>query len=257
MYLASSIIAMQDQPNLKVSQLFIYPIKSLGGISVSQALLQERGFQYDRRWMLVDSNNQFLTQRVHPNMASLRTSIVKDEIHIINKNTPYEKLIIPATLTAGRKIRVQVWADNCEAIEAPPAMNDWFSKQLGLNCKLVHMPVETKRLVDENYAIADEITSFADAYPVLIIGQSSLDDLNDRLAEPLPINRFRPNIVFEGGRPYEEDEFASFEIKDITFYGVKLCSRCVLTTVDQETSAKGKEPLRTLASYRHRNNQIY
>jgi uncharacterized protein YcbX len=119
------------------------------------------------------------------------------------------------------------------------------------------MPDHSQRLVDFNYAQQNEITSFSDGYPLLIIGQASLDDLNQKLAQPLPMNRFRPNIVFTGGYPFQEDEMKAFEINDINFYGVKPCARCVITTIDQQTGEKNKEPLKTLSTYRMWDNKVY
>jgi len=118
------------------------------------------------------------------------------------------------------------------------------------------MPDNTHRITDQRYTSENSITSFSDAYPFLLIGQSSLDDLNSRLAEPLPMNRFRPNIVFTGGEPYREDMMHTFTIGNITFYGVKLCARCVMTTINQDNGTTGKEPLKTLARYRFKNNKI-
>lgn len=118
------------------------------------------------------------------------------------------------------------------------------------------MPEETHREVDQRYAQPGMITSFSDAYPFLLIGQGSLDDLNNRLAEPLPMNRFRPNIVFTGGQAFDEDLMNHIKIAGIDFYGAKLCARCVLTTINQETAVKAKEPLKTLATYRLKNKKI-
>ena len=119
------------------------------------------------------------------------------------------------------------------------------------------MPDSTKRSVDKNYANNNEVTSFSDGYPFLIIGESSLDDLNKRLGDPLPINRFRPNIVFTGGTPYEEDMMMHFTINSVNFFGVKLCARCTIPTVNQNDASKSVEPLRTLATYRQKNNKVY
>lgn len=127
---------------------------------------------------------------------------------------------------------------------------------LGISCRLVYMPDETSRITDQRYTPENSITSFSDAYPFLIIGQASLDDLNNRLTEPLPMNRFRPNIVYSGGLPYQEDAMHTFNIGDITFHGVKLCARCIMTTIDQQTAIKYKEPLKTMARYRFKNNKI-
>jgi len=118
------------------------------------------------------------------------------------------------------------------------------------------MPATTRRFVDTDYAKNDETVSFADAYPFLIIGQSSLDDLNSRLDTPILMNRFRPNFVFIGGDPFCEDNFEAFSIGQVRFKGVKLCARCVLTTVEQETAIKGAEPLKTLSTYRVKRNKV-
>jgi uncharacterized protein len=240
---------------LQVSELFIYPIKSLGGISLSSALVTDRGFQYDRRWMLVDSDNQFMTQREFAEMALLKVQIEENGLKVTNKQKG-DSIAIPFE-TNGETITVQVWSDRVKGIVVDKKLNAWFSDMLSTSCQLVYMHDQTQRRVDGRYAIHKEITSFSDGYPFLIIGQSSLDDLNNRLDEKLPVNRFRPNIVFTGGSPYEEDTLAHFTINDIHFYGVKLCSRCVITTINQDTIKKSKEPLRTLSKYRMKNNKIY
>jgi uncharacterized protein len=151
---------------------------------------------------------------------------------------------------------VQVWDDRCSAIAVSAEADAWFSRLLGQPCRLVFMPDETHRPVDREYAIDGEITSFSDAYPFLLVGKASLDDLNSRLEVPVPMDRFRPNIVFTGGQPFEEDEFHHFRINAIDFFGVKPCARCSVTTINQRTSEQGKEPLKTLAGYRSRNNKV-
>ena len=242
---------------LTVSQLFIYPIKSLGGIELNSAEIDKRGLKNDRRWMLVDENNQFMTQRENHAMALLKTAIVNDRIIISNKHKPDEHIHIPVAITNSKKIRVRVWNDDCDVLEADASINNWFTHQLGQECKLVYMPEDSLRIVDTNYASGEEITSFTDGYPILLLGQASLDDLNSRLEEKLPINRFRPNIVFSGGKPYEEDEMEQFIINGINFFGVKLCARCPIPTIDQESAVKNKEPLKTFSTYRQLNNKIY
>ena len=151
---------------------------------------------------------------------------------------------------------VTIWDDCCEAQHVSGEADKWFSEKLDFSCRLVYMPESTKRKVDSSYAIDNDITSFADDYHILLIGEASLQDLNSRLEKPLPMNRFRPNFVMEGGMPYEEDTMEQFSINDINFYGVKLCSRCIVTTTDQETGIAGKEPLKTLATYRGFNNKV-
>ena len=240
---------------LQVSELFIYPIKSLGGIPVSDAVVTDRGLQYDRRWMLVDSSNVFMTQREFAEMALLQTEISQGGLKVYHKKSE-TSILIPLE-PIGETISVQVWSDRCRAIVVDQKANEWFSDVLGKNCRLVYMPGTTKRRVDGRYAFNKEVTNFSDGYPFMTIGQSSLDDLNNRLEEKLPINRFRPNIVFTGGIAFEEDTWAHFTINDINFFGVKLCSRCVITTINQDTIKKSKEPLKTLATYRQKNHKIY
>lgn len=241
---------------LTVSGLYIYPIKSLAGIAVGSATLTSRGLQYDRRLMLVDENNIFLTQREHPVMALLQPVIKSDGLYVHHKNNQAKSLFVPHQPTSDARVTVTVWDDTCEAQLYDEAINAWFSQSLGLRCRLAYMPETSNREVDKRYAHHNEITSFADGYPALIIGQASLDDLNTRLAEPIPMNRFRPNIVFTGGDPFIEDQLRSFTINGIDFSGVKPCARCVMTTIDQDTIAQSKEPLKTLAGYRRKEHKI-
>jgi uncharacterized protein YcbX len=241
---------------LTVSALYVYPIKSLGGLSLPAATLTDRGFKYDRRWMLIDENNRFLSQREVPAMAFLDAAIREEYVLVTDKRTadlimiPYEPLISETTV-------VTVWGDTCLAQRVSDEADAWFSQRLGMPCSLVYMPDSTQRTVDEEYARNKEITSFSDGYPLLIIGQASLDDLNSRLTSPVPMNRFRPNIVFTGGLPFQEDDMKQFSIGDIQLFGVKPCARCVITTIDQQTGIKAKEPLKTLSTYRAKNQKIY
>jgi len=154
-------------------------------------------------------------------------------------------------------IRTSIWEDSVDVEIAGQEVSNWFSKKLGMECRLVSFPEKNPRPVDAAYSIRNEHVSLADGYPLLIIGQSSLDDLNRRMKTPLPMNRFRPNIVFTGGEPFEEDEWKNFKAGDCRFAAVKPCARCALTTVNQDTAEKGIEPLATLASYRRKDNNVY
>ena len=240
---------------LRVSQLYIYPVKSLGGIALDKATVTDRGFQYDRRWMLVDHNNLFISQREIHQMALLKLKITDNGI-LVNHSVKNEFYTIPFEPTKNEFVAVTIWDDTCAGQFVSDEADQWFSKILEIQCRLVYMPDDSHRITDQRYTAEDSITSFSDAYPFLMIGQASLVDLNSRLNEPLPMSRFRPNIVFTGGEPYEEDMMHTFTIGNITFYGVKLCARCVMTTIDQETAIAGKEPLKTLARYRFKNNKI-
>jgi uncharacterized protein YcbX len=239
---------------LQISELYIYPIKSLAGIAVKEAVVTAMGFEHDRRWMLADENNRFISQREVPKLALMQVTIEQDGLRVTHK-IKRDSIAIPFK-SSGIEVAVTVWDDTCTGEYVSNEIDEWFTVILDINCRLVYMPDTSKRIVDQRYARGNAITSFSDAYPFLIIGQASLDDLNSRLGEALPMNRFRPNIVFTGGKPYEEDLFAHFKTGDINFYGVKLCDRCVMTTIDQNSLAKAKEPLKTLAEYRRKNNKI-
>lgn len=241
---------------LTISELYIYPVKSLGGISLTTAQLTDRGFEYDRRWMLVDENNQFISQREAPTMALLKVQVTAAGLLIKNTTIAGTELLVPFQPEISETEMVTVWSNRCRAQRVSDAADAWFTRQLGRPCKLVYMPDATHRYVDGRYAHNKEITSFSDGYPLLLISQASLDDLNSRLAAPLPMDRFRPNIVFSGGTPFLEDLMATFTINDITFNSVKPCARCVMTTIDQQTAQTAKEPLKTLSTYRMKNNKV-
>lgn len=242
---------------LQISELYIYPIKSLAGIPVKKARVTATGFEHDRRWLLVDESNCFITQREFHQMALLKVVIEDGGLMVTNKQNN-DSIFIPFNIPGKQyeQVMVTIWDDTCMAQFVDLAADKWFTKALDMNCRLVYMPDSTRRIVDQRYAPENALTSFADAYPFLIIGQASLNELNTRLDEPLPMNRFRPNIVFTGGKPFDEDLYGHFTIGDINFFGVKLCARCVMTTVNQDTAVKGKEPLKTLARYRFKNNKI-
>ena len=245
---------------LTVSQLYIFPIKSLAGIAVSSATVTDRGFQHDRRWMLVDPDNRFLTQREFPKMARLKPSIEAEGLRIQSLDYLADDLVIPWEATEADSEMVTIWNATCEAKRVGKQVDDWFSEVLGMACQLVYMPDASRRPVDTSsgYAPAGKFTSFADAYPFMMMSEASMDDLNRRLANPVSILRFRPNIVFSGGEPYQEDEIEDFSINEIQFTGLENCARCNVPTIDPATGvmAQDKEPLRTLTKYRLQNKKI-
>jgi uncharacterized protein len=242
---------------LTVSELNIYPVKSLRGTSLTSAKVTDRGFQHDRRWMLVDGNGTFMTQRDFPQMAFINVELENNGLRVFHRKKNLDKHLIPFNISKSKVVNVPIWDDTCSAIMVGKDSDKWFSEALGVECSLVFQPDETHRPVDDKYSKnKNEFVSFADGYPFLIIGQSSLDDLNSKLEQPLPMNRFRPNIVFTGGKPFLEDELKEFKINDITFYGVKQCARCAITTTNQETAERLHEPLKTLATYRKFENKI-
>lgn len=248
-----------------LSALYIYPIKSLGGIAVDEAVVEPEGLRYDRRFMLVEPNGKFITQRSHPIMALIDVRIDGETLLVWHRHYPDDVLTLPLEgpmPATGETMSVSIWDSKDVPAQTVSADADaWFSRVLTMTCRLVYMPDSTHRPVDEHYARQDDPVSFADGYPYLLIGQASLDYLNQRVIsetepDPMEMARFRPNLVVSGSGPYEEDSWAEFLIGDLTFYGVKPCARCVLTTIDPTTAQKGREPLRTLATYRQYTHKI-
>lgn len=236
--------------NLKISDIIIYPIKSLGGISLKNAVVEKRGLKYDRRWMLVNENGVFLTQRKFREMALLQVEITDNGLKVSHKTKDIQPIEIPFNSEPLEHLRVQVWDDTCTAFTISDSINQWFSDVLERDCRLVYMPDDSLRQLDRRYAKEGEITGFADGYPVLILGESALEKLNKKLENAIPMNRFRPNLVFSGGSPNEEDTWKELKIGQINFYGAKPCARCIMTTINQDNAVAGKEPLKTLSTYR-------
>ena len=243
---------------LKLSEIYIYPIKSLGGIRLDATNITTRGLEKDRRFMLVDENGRFLSQREYTQLAIFKTEIEGEYLKITHKKGGQTIKVNLSPSSQSTPIQVTIWDDETTAIEVSQEASNWFTQALGIPTRLVYMHEESQRKVESNYALTgDEITSFSDGYPILIIGQSSLDDLNNRLENPVNINRFRPNLVFTDGEPFEEDAWHEFTVGGVRFFGVKPCARCIMTTIDQETGEKkGKEPLLTLNKYRKAGNRI-
>jgi uncharacterized protein YcbX len=241
--------------DLRLTEIWIYPIKSLGGIPLTSARVMGKGLQYDRRFMLVGPDGVCLTQREHPIMALFKLSLEGDQILIRHNNDVLTLPAVPAVLAEPEQVRI--WDDTVAAQGVGAKYDQWFSSRMGMDAHLVYFPEDNARPVAPQYKVNDEHVGLADAYPFLVIGQGSLNDLNSRLDTPLPMNRFRPNLVIAGADAYAEDTWRDFQVGDTRFVGVKPCARCVLTTVDQDTAEKGKEPLKTLAKYRSRNNKIY
>ena len=244
---------------LTLSQLYIFPVKSLAGFSVPSAVVTDRGLQHDRRWMLVDANNRFLTLREFPKMALLHTALT-DKALVVHSENADSQLAIPFDMDNAALEDVTIWNATVRAKHVGKEAADWFSDQLGGHCNLVFMPENSHRPVDttSGYRPAGKLTSFADAYPFLLLGESSMDDLNSRLPAPLSILRFRPNLVFAGGAPYEEDHIDGFTINGISFTGLENCARCKIPNVDPATGtvSTDNQPLKTLANYRNVNRNI-
>jgi len=243
---------------MKLTDIYVYPVKSLGGVTVSEGVVQPGGLRYDRQMMLVDVNGRFITQREYPELSNLKCALPEPGkmIKIWDKRDPEMKLTIPLDEPATRNIRVNVWSAVMDAGSIGDTYDEFFSSFLQKKCRLVKMTDRSVRYADPIYAGNGIRMSMADGYPLMIIGRSSLSDLNNRLTEKMEIQRFRPNLVFDGGIPYEEDTWQVFMIGDIKFKAVKPCSRCAITTIHPESGTKGTEPLATLAQYRKQGTKV-
>jgi uncharacterized protein len=233
---------------MHISGLYHYPIKSCQGIALERAEVDARGIVGDRRLMLVDPAGRFLTQREHPRMALIAARV---DGPLLSVSAPDMPALEIDRMADGPRRPVSIWRDTCQAIDLGAEAAGWLSEFLNTPCQLVRIAEDEVRVVDQAYAPrpADQV-GFADGFPFLVIAQASLDDLNARLETPLPMDRFRPNIVVAGCAPYAEDGWAEIRIGAITLALVKACARCAITTTDQRTAERGKEPLRTLATYR-------
>lgn len=236
-----------------VASLHVYPIKSCRGIDLLSAEVHAMGFAWDRRWMLVDADGVFLSQRRVPRMATVDVVIGIDSLRISAPNM--EDLEVPLEPADGQMVPAVVWKDPVSVHPVGRDADAWFSEVLGLPCRLVRQPETGTRAVDPKYGGPDDVVSLADAFPVLITSMASLADLNRRLHDPVPMNRFRPNIVVRGATPYAEDRWTALVGPDITLRVVKPCARCPIVTKDQRTGVGGEEPLRTLATYRQKDHK--
>jgi uncharacterized protein YcbX len=234
--------------SLRLTGLTVYPLKSARGIAIDQAELDDFGLRYDRRWMVIDKAGRFISQRSHPQMALVVPSLGDEKLCV---NAPgMSTLELQSDPFASVTTEVTIWDDRCVASWQGERPARWFSDFLGCAASLVHMPGTSVRAANPAYAPEGTRVSFADAYPLLLISEASLADLNQRLSLPLPMNRFRPNLVVAGCEPYQEDHWAGIAIGGTSFKVVKPCDRCVIPTTDQMTGDRGTEPLRTLATYR-------
>jgi uncharacterized protein len=234
---------------MNISQINIYPIKSLRGISLESARIEDRGLEYDRRWMLINRDNNFLSQRTYPRMATISVDITNDGLRVSHDDA--ESMSIPFEPSRPRVVHATIWRNRSRTLVYEDDVNKWFSNILGGDVRLVYMPETTERRVNRYYKVHEpDVVSLADGYPFMLLGESSLADLNSRLETSLPMNRFRPNFVLAGSDPFEEDSWRKIAIGENLFYIVKPCARCKITMVDQQTGKTGSEPLPTLASYR-------
>lgn len=239
---------------ISIRSLHIYPVKSCRGIDVTTAEVVTTGFRYDRRWMLVDADRRFLSQRGHPVLARVRTRI---ENGCLLLDTPGRKTLeVSLNLRREDPRSVIVWNDTCVAISEGPEAAEWFSAVLGTPCELVRQPEDEIRQVDPRYAEEGDRVAFADGFPFLLISQASVDELNRRLAEPVSEDRFRANIVVDGCQAHDEDAWSTITMGGVDFLLAKPCARCVVIATDQDDGTRSPEPLQTLAGYRTTDGKV-
>lgn len=239
-----------------LSDIIIYPIKSLPGVRINECKVEPRGLKYDRRWMLVDENNKFITIRQHPEMLLFDLHLDNDSF-VVKHRPSGDTLEIPLEIQEGPEVQVTIWGDEVEAIAGNNNWGSWFEDKLGISCRLVFMGDQANRPIKKEWSSNGEIVSFADAYPLLVIGSESLANLNSKLEKRITIDRFRPNLVFEGGEAYEEYRWEKFKVGENLFQGLKPCERCIVTTMDPLTAEKGREPLLTLSKQKINNKIVF
>lgn len=234
---------------IRLSNLTYYPIKACRGFDVTETRVERMGLADDRRMMVVTPDGEFLTQREHPKLALVTPTLGKGRVTLSAPNFDSLQFEIQKS---GAEILVNIWkSKGVHAIDQGDVAANWLSTWLGTSVRLVHVDERFKRSLNPDYTVSPEDhTGFADGYPILILSEESLADLNSRLDAPLPMNRFRPNLVVKGCEPFAEDTWKRIRIGDVEMALVKPCPRCVVTTIDKETLAKNKEPLKTLGQFR-------
>jgi uncharacterized protein YcbX len=237
-----------NMSSLYLSRLRIYPIKACAGMDVQEAHMDERGLQYDRRWMLVNKQGKDLHQFAYPRLASIVVSLDGDSLLV--QAPGMSKLHIPLQPQHSTPLIVQWHQGRCEALPASSLADAWFQDFLHVPCRLVFLPETAQHPVEPGYEVDQDLAAFT-SFQYHLLGEGSLDDLNQRLATPVSLERFRPNIVIAGAPAFAEDGWRTIQINQLTFHVVKPCDRCAITTVDPTRGVRtGKEPLITLARYR-------
>jgi uncharacterized protein YcbX len=238
---------------VQVTALYVYPVKACAGVSVSSADVQARGFARDRRWMVVDEHGRFVSQREAPVLARVRVALLDSGLRLSAPGLP--DLELPAECD-GEPIEVEVWGYRGAARRHAGA-SAWFSDHLKRRAGAVYMADDERRPTSRTGSAPGDIVSFADGYPFLCVSEQSLADLNARLAAPIDVRRFRPNIVISGAAPYAEDRWHRVAIGPVAFRMAKRCDRCSVTTVDPDSGERGAEPLQTLAAYRREDGKVW
>lgn len=234
---------------IRIHGLAHYPIKGCRAIALERGTLSVRGFDYDREWMLIDSKGIFITQRADPALATVTVRLDGEHLHAEAED--HGSMNLPLS-RRGPLRAVRVWRDDTQGEDMGDEPAAWFTRVLGRDVRLLRFAAQTRRDADVTYAgTADAPVAFADGYPVLVVNLASLEALNSQLSLPLPMNRFRPNVVIEGLGAWDEDRIDTVVAGEVGLKFVKPCARCAVTTTDQFTGERrDEEPLRTLKRLR-------
>ena len=238
---------------LKISRLFVYPLKSARGIALDSMTLNERGPEYDRQWMVVKESGKFQTQRQLPEMCLIETGLNNGQLELNAPGMP----LLTVNSGPGEVIEVEVWGDRVSARDCGDEAATWLSHYLGRNLRLVEMPAEARRLVDTDFAKDSETVGFADGFPILLVSEASLQDFNRHLDAPIDMDRFRPNIVLEGCEPFAEDSWHELEAGGLRLSIVKPCSRCIIPSIDQRSATKQMQVNEALLAHRRRDGKTF
>ena len=238
-----------------VAALYVYPLKAARGVRVSASAVEARGLVGDRRWMIVDQEGRMVSQRTHPRLACIRVNAGAESLTVEGPGQPVLNVAVPKS--CAERLQVDVHGSVSEGALGPDKAHAWFSRFLETDVRLVYQPADVRRPVSPAYAMEEDHVSFADGFPLLLTTTASLLDLNARLDVPLPMDRFRPNLVIAGTEAFAEDQWRVVQIGPVRFRVVKPCKRCSVTTVDQATGKRtGTEPLQTLGRYRKQNSGV-
>lgn len=242
---------------MRLAEIHVYPLKGARGIALERADVLVTGLRHDRRFMIVDAEGHYVTQREEPRLALVETALREGDLVLSLPGWGEAALPLRPRTEGAPRLATKIFDDDTLAIAVDGPAAELLSRHLGRTVSIVYMPDDVVRPVEAPYANPGDRVFFADAYPVLLATRASLADLNSRLETPLPMNRFRPNLVVEGGAPFDEERFARARVGALSLRMPKRCARCNVTTVDQATAEVGKEPLRTLAKYRSESNKVY
>lgn len=245
---------------MRLSEIWVYPIKSLGGVSLASSRVLESGLELDRRFMLVNEDNEFMTQRQMPTMATLGTRIKDTSISVFEKSNPSNEIQIPYRFDSEQSVKASIWEARVDSMVASQSYNEWFSDYFRKSVRLVRMNHEEMRSRKLSVAPYKTDMSYADGYPFLVLSKASVAQLNAELEElgesAVNIRQFRANLIVDQCEAFEEDKLNSFTVGDCYFNMVKPCARCQVITVDQDTGLSSKQPLKHLAKTRNSGNKV-